>query len=118
MSRWMARGTKRRRVREVTDPVEGPEPELDELTYPRLGELVDGEMYQALADTLHIWGLTKVGSHGVGTFLDLLALTDYEIVHKRPLPRSPCTCWPFQDGASVKLGTFCPVHGFDEKSLL
>ena len=66
----------------MTDPVEAPEPHLDYLTWSALGEQVDGDLYQALADLLHTWLVTKEGTHGVGTFLDLLALTEWQITRK------------------------------------
>lgn len=63
----------------MTDPVDPPDPDLDDLTRGELHEL-DGPA-GLVADVLDEWlytthGITPSGTHGVGLFLDLLAGAD------------------------------------------
>lgn len=72
----------------MSDPIEPPDPDLDDLTRGELAEL-DGPA-ATVADVLDDWVARRFGitssAHGVGLFLDLLAADGYRVTPIDPGP--------------------------------
>lgn len=72
----------------TSDPVEPPDPDLDDLPRAELGEL--DPMYSTVADVLDDWVVRRFGilsgHHGVGLFLNLLAADGYRVTAIDPGP--------------------------------
>ena len=63
----------------MSDPIEQPDPDLDDLSWDELEE-VDPKAF-TVARLLHLWAEERCCSkhHCVGTFLDLLAAEGYRV---------------------------------------
>ena len=72
----------------MTDPIDPPDPDLDDLTRAQLHEL-NGPA-GPVADVLDEWLFRNYGitssSHGVGLFLDLLAVEGWRVTKIDPGP--------------------------------
>lgn len=72
----------------MSEPIEPPDPDLDDLPRSELGEL--DPMYSTVADVLDDWVARRFGitssAHGVGLFLDLLAADGYRVTAIDPGP--------------------------------
>lgn len=72
----------------MSDPIEPPDPDLDDIPAGELGEWDD--MYATILDALEAWKAMRVGahplSHHVGSFLEELAAAGYRVTKIPPCP--------------------------------